>query len=41
MSDAGTVENLEVEWESFVEKFAAETEQAKQRIRKVSEGMHW
>ena len=41
MLDAGTIENLEVEWQSFVEKFAAETEQAKQRIGKVSEGIHW
>ena len=37
MSDAGLVNDLEVEWENFVGKFAAENEQAKQRIRKVSE----
>lgn len=40
MSDAGAVENLEIEWDSFVNKFAVDTEQAKQRIRKVSEELH-
>ena len=36
MADEGHVKDMEGEWSEFLEKFHADSEQAKQRIRKVN-----
>jgi hypothetical protein len=39
MGDEGHVKDMEGEWSEFLEKFHADSEQAKQRIRKVNKNI--